>query len=101
VIRADTDGQPIPNIHFTTLANTHPVFLIVGNMAKQGYGYNDLYYDFCMQLHKLHLFTGLSPYKLQRKSFKEVVGPENLNKKLNAIWRGKSLMLSQHDVGLY
>ena len=54
-----------------------------------------------MQLHKLHLFTGLSPYKLQRKSFKEVVGPEILNKKLNAIWRGKSLMLSQHDVGLY
>jgi hypothetical protein len=54
VIRADTDGQPITNIHFTTLANTHPVILIVGNMAKQGYGYNDLYYDFCMQL---HLFT--------------------------------------------
>jgi len=45
-MRADTDGQPITNNQFTTLANTPPDFLILRNMVKQRYGHDALDYDF-------------------------------------------------------
>lgn len=86
VMRTDTDGQPISLGQFTTLENTPPDFLILGNAAEQGYGHDCFGLGLCM----LHLFTGHGPYE---EILDEVFCPDNLKGKLRSIWRQKS-----HDV---
>lgn len=86
VMRTDTDGQPISLGQFTTLENTPPDFLILGNAAEQGYGHDCFGLGLCM----LHLFTGHGPYE---EILDEVVCPDNLKGKLRSIWKQKS-----HDV---
>ena len=54
VISADTDGQPVTIGQFTTLENTPPDLLILGNAAEQGYGHDCFGLGLCM----LHLCTG-------------------------------------------
>ena len=86
VMRTETDGQPISIGQFTTIENTPPDYLILGNAAKQGYGHDCFGLGLCM----LHLFTGHCPYE---EILNEVVCPTNLKGKLRFIWTQKS-----HDV---
>jgi len=86
VTRTDTDGQPVSLGQFTTLENTPPDYLILGNAAEQGYGHDCFGLGLCM----FHLFTGHAPYE---EILEEVFCPENLKGKLRKIWRQKS-----HDV---
>ncbi len=80
-IRADSDGQPVMLNNFTTLENTPPDFLILGDAALQGYGHDCFGLGLCM----LHLFTGDSPYE---EILESVKCPPNLRKKLKRIWEG-------------
>ena len=86
VMRTESDGQPVSLGQFTTLENTPPDFLILGNAAQQGYGHDLFGLGLCM----LHLFTGHSPYE---EILEDVVCPENLKGKLRKIWKQKS-----HDI---
>ena len=86
VMRTETDGQPISIGQFTTIENSPPDYLILGNAAKQGYGHDCFGLGLCM----LHLFTGHCPYE---EILNEVVCPTNLKGKLRAIWKQKT-----HDV---
>jgi hypothetical protein len=83
VLKTNADGLRITARQFTTLENTPPDYLILGNNAKQGHCFG---LGLCM----LHLFTGHEPYEVILES---VVCPVTLKSKLRDIWHGKS-----HDV---
>jgi len=99
VMRTDTDGQPVSLGQFTTLENTPPDYLILGNAAEQGYGHDCFGLGLCM----LHLFTGHGPYE---EILDAVVCPENLKGKLRKIWKQKphdvirSVMLDDDENGV-
>lgn len=76
------DGQPITSDQFTTLENTPPDFLILGNDARQGFGHDCFGLGLCM----LHLFTGHHPYE---EILSEVKCPSALKRQLKAIWQQK------------
>mmetsp|Transcript_25409 Transcript_25409/g.52610 ORF Transcript_25409/g.52610 Transcript_25409/m.52610 type:complete len:1640 (-) Transcript_25409:224-5143(-) len=78
----DTNGQPITIAQFTTFENTPPDYLILGNVAEQGYGHD----CFCLGLCMLHLFTGHAPYE---EILEEVQCPENLKSRLRKVWNSK------------
>jgi serine/threonine protein kinase len=86
VLRSNADGQPVSLGQFTTLENTPPDYLILGNAAEQGIGHDCFGLGLCM----LHLFTGHGPYE---EILEKVVCPENLKGKLRKIWKSAS-----HDV---
>jgi hypothetical protein len=86
VLRSNADGQPVSLGQFTTLENTPPDYLILGNAAEQGIGHDCFGLGLCM----LHLFTGHCPYE---EILEEVVCPENFKAKLRKIWKSAS-----HDV---
>ena len=83
VTRTDTDGQPVSLGQFTTLENTPPEYLILGNAAEQGYGHDNFGLGLCM----LHLFTGHAPYE---EILDKVICPDTLKGKLRKIWKQKS-----------
>ncbi len=83
VMRSDTDSQPVSLGQFTTLENTPPDFLILGNAAEQGYGHDSFGLGLCM----LHLFTGNCPYE---EILGEVICPKHLKGRLRSIWKQKS-----------
>lgn len=83
VMRSDTDSQPVSLGQFTTLENTPPEYLILGNAAEQGYGHDCFGLGLCV----LHLFTGHCPYE---EILDDVVCPQNLKKMLQKIWKQKS-----------
>ncbi|KAL7572485.1 hypothetical protein ACA910_000312 [Epithemia clementina (nom. ined.)] len=78
-IQAETTGKPVTIAQFTTLENTPPDFMILGDAAKQGHGHDNFGLGLCM----LHLFTGHAPYE---EILEEVVCPPLLKKKLRKIW---------------
>ena len=78
-ISALSNGLPIAISHFTTLENTPPDFMILGDAAKQGHGHD----NFCLGLCMLHLFTGFRPYE---EILEDVTCPPNLRKRLQVIW---------------
>lgn len=78
-VRADSNGQPVLIGNFTTLENTPPDYLILGDTATQGYGHDCFGLGLCM----LHLFTGHAPYE---EILETVRCPPNLKKKLRSIW---------------
>jgi len=82
-IRPDSDGQPILLSNFTTIENTPPDYMILGDAAKQGYGHDCFGLGLCM----LHLFTGDAPYE---EILENVVCPPNFKKKLKRIWEHRS-----------
>ena len=86
VLRSNADGQPVSLGQFTTLENTPPDYLILGNAGEQGIGHDCFGLGLCM----LHLFTGHGPYE---EILEEVVCPENFKAKLHKIWKSAS-----HDV---
>ena len=86
VLRSNADGQPVSLGQFTTLENTPPDYLILGNASEQGIGHDCFGLGLCM----LHLFTGHGPYE---EILDEVVCPDNFKAKLRKIWKSAS-----HDV---
>lgn len=58
-IRPASNGQPVTIAQFTTLENTPPDFIILGDLATQGHGHDSFALGLCM----IHLFTGHEPYE--------------------------------------
>ncbi len=81
-VRAESNGQPVTIGNFTTIENTPPDFMILGDVAEQGYGHDYFGLGLCM----LHLFTGYAPYE---EILEDVRCPVNLKKKLKYIWENK------------
>lgn len=86
VLRSDYDGHGISLGQFTTLENTPPDYLILGNSATQGHGHD----SFALGLAMLHLFTGHGPYE---EVLQDLRCPDNFKGKLRRIWKQPS-----HDV---
>jgi len=78
-VQSESNGQPIIISNFTTLENSPPDFLILGDAAKQGYGHDCFGLGLCM----LHLFTGHAPYE---EMLEDVICPPSLKRKLKRIW---------------
>ena len=74
VLKTTSDGFPITAYQFTTLENTPPDYLILGNNAKQGHGNDCFGLGLCM----LHLFTGHEPYEVILQSAGEEVDADKL-----------------------
>lgn len=74
-----TNGQQVTIAQFTTLENTPPEFMILGDDAQQGHGHDNFGLGLCM----LHLFTGHAPYE---EILEEVVCPPNLMAELRKLW---------------
>lgn len=81
---AASTGQPVALSHFTTLENTPPDFLILGDEAKQGHEHDCFGMGLCM----LHLFTGGYPYE---EIMEKVVCPKHLKLRLKDIWENESV----------
>ena len=77
-----TNGQNVTIAQFTTLENTPPDFLILGDQAVQGHGHDCFGLGLCM----LHLFTGHAPYE---EILEDVTCPCNLKKELRRIWENE------------
>ena len=78
-VQAESNGQPVTIGHFTTLENTPPDFMILGDAASQSHGHDAFGLGLCM----LHLFTGHAPYE---EILDDVYCPSGLKKKLRKIW---------------
>jgi serine/threonine protein kinase len=79
-----TNGLPITISHFTTLENTPPEYLILGDNAKQGHSHD----NFGLGLVMLHLFTGSRPYE---EILEDVTCPPNLKDRLQKIWENERI----------
>jgi Protein kinase domain len=77
-----TCGLPVTISNFTTLENTPPDFLILGDNAKQGHGHD----NFGLGLVMLHLYTGFRPYE---EILEDVHCPPNLKERLRLIWESE------------
>jgi serine/threonine protein kinase len=91
-VRLESNGQPATLGQFTTLENTPPEFMILGDLATQGHGHDAFGLGLCM----LHLFTGHAPYE---EILASVTCPPGLRTKLQRIWerensRGYSVIRS-------
>jgi serine/threonine protein kinase len=83
-VSTTSNGLPVTIAHFTTLENTPPDFLFLGDAAKQGHGHD----HFGLGLAMLHLFTGSRPYE---EILEDVVCPPNLKKRLRLIWESEKV----------
>jgi len=97
-VQSETNGQPVTIGQFTTLENSPPEFMILGDAATQGHGHDAFGLGLCM----LHLFTGHRPYE---EILEEVSCPPGLRKKLTKIYLEhsgydviRSLMLAEVEV---
>ena len=79
---ASTNGLPVTISHFTTLENTPPDYLILGDYARQGHSHD----NFGLGLVMLHLFTGFRPYE---EILEDVLCPPNLKEHLQNIWENE------------
>jgi serine/threonine protein kinase len=77
------DGLPVGIAHFTTLENTPPEFLILGDAATQGHQHD----RFGLGLSMLQLFTGSRPYE---EILEKVKCPPIFKGQLKKIWEGRS-----------
>jgi hypothetical protein len=75
-----SSGLPVTIGQFTTLENTPPDYLLLGDAATQGHGHDNFGLGLCM----LHLFTGHKPYE---EILEDVQCPPALKKKLRQIWQ--------------
>ena len=78
-LQQDSNGNPVTLGQFTTLENSPPEQLILGDDAVQGFGHDMFGLGLCM----LHLFTGDAPYE---EILQGVCCPPALKKKLRHIW---------------
>eukprot|EP00536_Pseudo-nitzschia_multiseries_P006186 jgi/Psemu1/192586/e_gw1.129.50.1 len=81
-VNCESNGQNVTIAQFTTLENTPPDFLILGDEAIQGHGHDCFGLGLCM----LHLFTGHAPYE---EILEGVCCPFNLRKELRRIWENE------------
>lgn len=84
-VKAESTGQGVTIAQFTTLENTPPEFLFLGDHASQGHGHDCFGLGLCM----LHLFTGHAPYE---EILQDVVCPFNLKRKLRRLWEDENVM---------
>lgn len=78
-LRPDTDSLPICMANFTTLENSPPEFLVLGENCRQGWGHDNWGLGLCF----FHLFTGNCPYE---ELLEEVTCPPNLRRLLEDVW---------------
>lgn len=78
-VQAASNGKAVTIGQFTTIENTPPDYLILGDAATQGHGHDNFGLGLCM----LHLFTGHAPYE---EILEDVYCPLALKKKLRQIW---------------
>ncbi|GKY96432.1 hypothetical protein MPSEU_000602700 [Mayamaea pseudoterrestris] len=83
-VKPESNGQPITIGQFTTIENTPPDFMILGDKATQGHGHD----NWGLGLVMLHLFTGEAPYE---EIMDGVVCPPALKKRLRKIWEDESV----------
>lgn len=83
-VKADSNGQPATIAQFTTLENTPPDYMILGDEACQGHGHDAWGLGLCM----LHLFTGHAPYE---EILEDIKCPAGLKKKLRQIWENENV----------
>jgi serine/threonine protein kinase len=81
-VDSTSNGQNITIAQFTTLENTPPDFLVMGDQARQGHGHDCFGLGLCM----LHLFTGHAPYE---EILAEVFCPPILKNELRKIWENE------------
>jgi len=74
-----SDDQSVILSNFTTIENSPPEYMILGDNAKQGHGHD----CFGLGLSMLHMFTGHAPYE---EILESVLCPRSLKKKLQKIW---------------
>jgi serine/threonine protein kinase len=79
-----SNGLPVAIAQFTTLENTPPDFMILGDDATQGHEHD----SFGLGLGMLQLFTGSRPYE---EILEDVRCPPNLKKRLRGIWENESV----------
>ena len=79
-----SNGQPVTMAHFTTLENTPPDFMILGDDATQGHEHDSFGLGLCM----LHLFSGYRPYE---EIMEDVHCPPHLKKFLRKIWENEKV----------
>jgi serine/threonine protein kinase len=79
-----SNGLPVTIAHFTTLENTPPDYMILGDSATQGHEHDNFGLGLCM----LQFFTGSRPYE---EILEDVTCPPNLKKRLRAIWEDESV----------
>lgn len=80
--RPESNDQPVTAAQFTTLENTPPDYMILGDIAKQGHAHDCFGLGLCM----LHLFTGHAPYE---EILEEVKCPSGFKKRLKSIWENE------------
>lgn len=78
-VKSESNGQPVSLAQFTTIENTPPDFLILGDAAKQGHSHDLFGLGLCM----LHLFTGKAPYE---ELLEDVKCPAFFKNKLQELW---------------
>lgn len=83
-VKAESNGQPATIAQFTTLENTPPDYMILGDQATQGHGHDTFGLGLCM----LHLFTGNAPYE---EILEDVKCPAGLKTKLRRIWEDENV----------
>jgi len=83
-MQTECDGRPITLAQFTTLENSPPEFMLLGDLAAQGYGHDCFGLGLCM----LHLFTGGGPYE---EILEDVHCPPLLKKRIRKIWESDEL----------
>jgi serine/threonine protein kinase len=78
-VDSTSNGQQVTIAQFTTLENTPPDFMILGDEARQGHSHDNFGLGLCM----LHLFTGHAPYE---EILEDVVCPPNFLNELRKVW---------------
>lgn len=81
-VDSGSNGQQVTIAQFTTLENTPPDFLIMGDRAQQGHGHDNFGLGLCM----LHLMTGHAPYE---EIMEDVRCPDNLKRELRKLWENE------------
>jgi serine/threonine protein kinase len=77
------NGTPVSIAQFSTLDNTPPDFLILGDDAEQGHSHDAFALGLCM----FHLFSGHGPYE---EIMKEVICPQGFKDKLKVLWESRN-----------
>ena len=81
-IKSESNGQPVTVAQFTTLENTPPEFMVLGDNATQGHSHD----AWGLGLSMLHLFTGYAPYE---EILHDVFCPPFLKRKLKQVWESR------------
>ena len=82
-IQNESTGMSVTIAQYTTIENTPPDYMILGDDATQGHGHDNFGLGLCM----LHLFTGHAPYE---EIMEDIICPPMLKRKLRNIWENEN-----------